>query len=264
MFGLNFLIRVNHCPTSSLHCRRPLQVFHSPWFNGRAGILPRSRGFVLYELGNRQPVLPNRMILKTSSTRKHLSPTLGEWQLPRVNKVMQKEAVLPSAVKPTQLTHIYGRFFFFLSLSCFICSHCWFAHTWWLLSPMPTLGIPLKRYEPSRAFASGSSLRHVPTHLTSPGHCGAAGALLHARLELGDHWHLRTDRDGSWYDAFSLPSGLSGALWAWPVWSARHRLAKASAVEMRSLCRRQALHTDTSWQRHCFVQWKLKVKLSQR
>lgn len=144
MFGLNFLIRVNHCPTSSLHCRRPLQVFHSPWFNGRAGILPRSRGFVLYELGNRQPVLPNRMILKTSSTRKHLSPTLGEWQLPRVNKVMQKKAVLPSAVKPAQLTHIYGRFFFFFFLPLLLYLFSLLIHS--------HLMTPLSNAHPWRSF----------------------------------------------------------------------------------------------------------------
>lgn len=99
---------------------------------------------------------------------------------------------------------------------------------------MPALGIPLKLCEP-RAFASGSSLRHVPAHLASPGHCRAAGALLHARLELGDHWHLCADRDGSWYGAFSLPSGSGRALRAWPGRSAQHGSAKAS---VRAACTR--------------------------
>lgn len=134
--------------------------------------------------------------------------------------------MLPSAVNPAQLTHVYGSFFFFSSFPCFMCSHCWFVHAWSLFSQMPTLGIPLKLCEP-RAFASGSSLGHVPTHLASAGHCRAAGALLHTRLELGDHWQLCPDRDGPWYGAFSLPSGSGRAVRAWLGRSAQHGLAKA-------------------------------------
>ena len=81
-------------------------------------------------------------------------------------------------------------------------------------SQIPIPGISLKLCASRAAWASGSSLGHVPAHLAAPGNRGTAGALLHAFLELGDRWHLCPNRDGSWYGAFSLPSGLGGALQA--------------------------------------------------
>lgn len=126
-------------------------------------------------------------------------------------KVIRKGAALPPMMMSTQLIHTYRRFFFsFL----WLCSHCRFSHTWWLFSQMPVLGVASKFCAPRAAWASGSPLGHVLAHFTPPGDRGAAGALLHSRLELGDHWHLCPDRDGPWYGAFSLPSGLGGALQA--------------------------------------------------
>lgn len=145
-------------------------------------------------------------------------------------EVIQKGTVLLYMINPP-LTHTYRCFF---SPSLDLSVHIADSLTPDGSSQMPTLDIPLKFCAP-RAFASGSSLGHVPAHLASPGDCGAAGALLHARLEPGDHWHLCPDRDGSWYGAFSLLSGPGGALQAQHVWSARHVVAMAPLRAIHAL-----------------------------
>lgn len=123
---------------------------------------------------------------------------------------------------------------------------------------MPILDISSKFCAPRAAWASGSSLGHVPAHLASPGNCGAAGALLHARLELGDHWHLCPDRDGSWYGVFSLPSGLGGPLWTYHVWSAHH--VPSMACWCSVVCLNELFFAEFRfWYKHCFGQWELKA-----
>lgn len=147
----------------------------------------------------------NTLCLLKNRTEQNKRPGKGRELQSNTERV---SAPICDKVNPTN-SYVQRFMFFFPSLDLSV-------HTADSLTPdgsplMPSLGIPLKLCAP-RAIASGSSLGHVPAHLASPGDCGTAGALLHARLELGDHWHLRPDRDGSWYGAFSLPSGSGGTL----------------------------------------------------
>lgn len=58
--------------------------------------------------------------------------------------------------------------------------------------------VPLQLCTPGPSWAPWPALRHVLAHSAEPGYFRAAGTILHACLEPGDHWNICSDWNGTW------------------------------------------------------------------
>lgn len=109
----------------------------------------------------------------------------------------------------------------FLNYTCWTLIYTWFFFFFFILFsnlhhqsscllPSHNIAFTLPSHDTSSqlcsswtAWTSGPSSGHVPPHSSHPGNPRAAGSLLHACLEPGDHWHLCPDGNGPWYSTFT-------------------------------------------------------------
>lgn len=135
---------------------------------------------------------------------KHCSMFISKWMQFLITQAWEKDSALAlwNTLAEFWLTHesFFFSFCLFLNLhhesSCLLPSHN-------IPFTLPSCDNSSQLCSPWTAWTSGPSPGHVPPHSSHPGHPRAAGSLLHACLEPGDHWHLCPDWNGPWYSTFS-------------------------------------------------------------